>query len=71
MYSYRNDPYYPSVDLSQEVIDAALARGRKMRAEAFRDLAVRFYDWVTTPRRPVGDTASLRHGTVVRPSTVS
>ena len=66
MYSYRNNPDYPAADTSIEAMDRAMARGRRLRSKAFHDMAIGFYDWLTTPRRPAVDLASLRHGTTVR-----
>ena len=66
MYSYRNDPAYPAADTSPEALDRAMARGRMLRSKAFHDMAIGFYDWLTTPRRPAVDAASLRNGTTVR-----
>jgi hypothetical protein len=66
MYTYRKDPTYPAVDTSPEALDRAMARGRMLRSRAFYDMAIGFYDWLTTPRRPAVDAASMRHGTTVR-----
>jgi len=68
MYSYRNNPDYPIADTSAEAMDRAMARGRVLRSKAFHDMAIGFYDWLTTPRRPAVDLASLRNGTTVRAS---
>jgi hypothetical protein len=68
MYSYRNNPDYPATDTSAEAMDRAMARGRVLRSKAFHDMAIGFYDWLTTPRRPAVDLASLRNGTTVRAS---
>ncbi len=68
MYTYRTNPDYPNVDISPEAMDRAMARGRMLRSKAFHDLAISFYDWLTTPRRPAVDLAAYRNGTTVRPS---
>ncbi|MDG2284788.1 MAG: hypothetical protein P8N43_04565 [Alphaproteobacteria bacterium] len=67
MYAYRNDPGYPVADTRPEALDRAMARGRLLRSRAYHDMAIGFYDWLTTPRRPAVDTASFRNSTTVRP----
>jgi len=64
MTNFRNDPNYPSVDLSPEALERAQHHGRYLRSVAFRDLAVRFYDWLATPGRPAVDAKSACNGTV-------
>jgi hypothetical protein len=67
MYAYRNDPAYPVADTSPEALDRAMARGRLLRSRAYHDMAIGFYDWLTTPKRPAVDTAPFKNGTTVRP----
>jgi hypothetical protein len=67
MYSYRKDPAYPAVDTSPEALDQAMIRGRVLRSRAFHAMAIGFYDWLTTPRRPAVEAASTRHGGTARP----
>jgi hypothetical protein len=67
MHAYKNDPAYPVADTSPEALDRAMARGRFLRSRAYHDMAIGFYDWLTTPRRPAVDTASFKNGTTIRP----
>lgn len=68
MYSYRNNPDYPAADTSVDAMDRAMDRGRRLRSKAFHDMAIGFYDWLTTLRRPAVDLAAYRNGTTVRVS---
>lgn len=58
MPTYRNDPLYPSVDLSPAAIEAAMARGRKLRAQAFRAGAVALYRRLAGMGRPAAAPAA-------------
>ena len=58
MPTYRNDPLYPSADLSPAAIEAAMARGRKLRAEAFRGFAVALYRRLAGIGRPAAAPAA-------------
>jgi len=68
MTSYRNNPDYPDADTSAETMERAMAHGRMLRSKAFHDMAIGFYGWLTTPRRPAVDLATYRNGTTVRAS---
>ena len=68
MTTYRNNPDYPSADTSAEAMDRAMARGRVLRSKAFHDMAIGFYDWMTTPRRPAANLVALRTEPTVRAS---
>ena len=41
MYQYRNDPLYPHADPVPAAVEAAMQRGRKLRAQAFAQLVNR------------------------------
>lgn len=68
MTTYRNNPDYPTADTSAEAMERAMARGRKLRSKAYHDMAIGFYDWLTTPRRPAVDLTSIRTDGTVRAS---
>ncbi len=70
MYQYRSDPLYPVAELTPEVIEQAMIRGRKLRAQAYRDLLVHVFGWFSEYRRPQIDIKSLRNGVTVKPGRV-
>ena len=50
MYSYRTNPDYPSIELSPEMIEAAMRTGRRMRAQAAPGAAAAFIGWMASAR---------------------
>jgi len=44
MYSYRNDPLYPTADLTLKEIEISQNRAKKLRAHAFMTLINGLYD---------------------------
>ena len=58
MPTYRNDPLYPSADISPAAIDAAMARGRRLRAQAFGAFAAALYRRLAGTGRPAAAPAS-------------
>ncbi len=50
MYSYRTNPDYPSIELSQEMIETAMRAGRRMRALSAREAPAIFIGWTSAAR---------------------